>query len=301
VVIFGGQMRPTGDQPFRPTARLDQLLIGREGLGDFFLSQNQLKNIPEAARARTVLALAVRPIYAFGGAGDAGQPLDTVVRIDTGSSTPMAMLATTGTMVRTMSAPRVGHTATTIVQAATNTEQAHTFVLVHGGAPPGGSVADLFDPTSETFRAPPTGAGPGRRDHAALLLPGSPSRVLVLGGAGDDDVARGDSLLFDPVTGYSPGPINLKTPRHSFTAFIVSDDLVVVGGFGADGKPVASAEIYNVKTLSFVAEVPAVGRGRATASVLANLSAIVIGGQESADDPSLSSGAVEVYQPLRPQ
>jgi hypothetical protein len=265
----------------------------------------------ELARSRVVLAQSRGPIYAFGGVGPAGQPLDTVVRIDPNNAAnriallPPSGMSPSGMMlIRTMSAPRDGHTATPFSRVMSGSGLQLNQVLVFGGAPAGGSVADLFDQSNETFTTL-TGAGTGRRDHAAILLQEAPLRVLVIGGAGDDGMPRGDSLLYaaaaDLTSAFTTGPINLKTPRQGFAAFIVRDDLVVVGGFGAGGAPIATAEIYNSKTLAFVAEIPAVARGRASVTVLPNLSVVIAGGQVSAAPGADGSGAIEIYQPLRAQ
>jgi hypothetical protein len=126
---------------------------------------------------------------------------------------------------------------------------------------------------------------------------GGQSRILIVGGRADDDTPRGDSLLYDPATQrFAPGPITLRTPRSNFAAFTVGSDLVIAGGLGAGGQPLANAEIYALADLSFAAEIPAVPRANATVTALPNISVLVLGGT-AADS---SSSAIEIYQPRQP-
>jgi hypothetical protein len=74
-----------------------------------------------------------------------------------------------------------------------------------------------------------------------------------------------------------------------------------MGGIGADGKPVATAEIHDLggapeDKIPFAAEIPALPRSRAAVGLLSNLSMAIVGGE--GPDGS-SSSAVEIYQPRR--
>jgi hypothetical protein len=301
VMVFGGSSAPAPGGALEITAKLDKLALLRTGLGSFAVQQLASPREPaiELARSRMALALSGRPVYAFGGLNADGNPLASVIRIDPSNATdPVVPLVDAPPVVRTMSAPRVGHTATPFTRLDGNTPRAT--VLVYGGAPPGGPVADLFDQTTDGFM-PITGGGTGRSDHAALALT-DPVRVIVIGGLGEDGMPRGDSVVYDAtMKSFSPGAITLRTPRHGFACFIVGNDLVVAGGFGADGKAIANAEIYAIKNnLGFVAEIPAAARGRASVTVLPNLSVVIAGGQTGAGDMAAASNAIEVYQPLPP-
>jgi hypothetical protein len=299
VYLFGGlaQSLTVG-----PTSRLDVFQLARSDLTSFAPTEIFPYSLAPAARRQAVLAAADHLAVAFGGLGDADTDvLDSVVILYPGSgSMPLSVPAPR------MSAPRRGHTATPVMAGSAK-------VLVYGGAPPGGSVADLFDPLAmggPTFPALPERpellpAGTGRKDHAALEITigaAAQKQVLIFGGVNDAGAPRADSLLFDPATlKFKPGPLQLKTPRSRFATFMIDKDLVVVGGIGADGKHLASAEIHDLgslpdEKLPFVAELPALPRARATAGFLSNLSVAIIGG-ESADG---SSSAVEIYQPRQP-
>jgi hypothetical protein len=297
VMVFGGRGSDPG--AVATSARLDYFQIGRRELNTFQIAaQDGAMGPADTARSRAVMVQVVRPVFAFGGLGLDDQALDTVVNIDPQARPGAPVELATRPMGETrevtrMSAPRVDHTASLVTVPGTTPR---SYVLVFGGAPPGGPVADLFDPADQTFPAlDRTGAGPGRKHHAALTVTvGADARLLLLGGQGDDGAPRGDSVLFDPATrSFAPGPITLRTPRYGFTAFVVGNDLVVMGGVGADGKRLATGEVYDAKALSYVGEIKGEARSGAIASPLPNLTVMLIGGVTDAS----SSSAIEIYQP----
>ena len=309
VFIFGGRGRDAGS--VSTSARLDVVRVGRRPLSNFEIADDLgVQGPPETARSRAVMVQAGRPQFVFGGVDADDIPLDDVVNIDLQGRPTEPIIRVTHSVSGAaeplrMSAPRVGHSASLVTVPAVEAMgsvaaiPARSQVLVFGGAPAGGSVADLFDAQTQTFvpvdRAT---AGTGRRDHAALAVTmGGLNRLLILGGRGDDGAARGDSLLYDPATQrFTAGPINLRTARSNFTVFTVGSDLVVVGGLGPDRQPLPNAEIYALGDLSFVGVIPAAARANATATPLANVSVLVLGGT-TADS---SSSAVEIYQPRLP-
>jgi hypothetical protein len=299
IQIFGGLAQ---SMTVGVTSRLDVFQLVRDNVTSVAYTEILPFIGMAAARRKTVLAAADHLTVAFGGLGDTdADVLDSVVILYPASG---AATAVTVAAPR-MSAPRRGHTATTVTSPT-------SMVLVYGGAPPGGQVADLFNPLATggpTFPALPEKpellpAGTGRRDHAALevnLGPTAQKKVLIFGGVDDAGLPRADSILFDPATlKFSAGPLQLKTARSQFAAFIIDKDLVVVGGIGADGKPIATAEIHDLSKVNedkvvFAAEIPASPRARATVGILSNLSVAVVGGE----GPDGSTNAVEIYQPRR--
>ncbi len=308
IYVFGGLSQSNVSEAPVTSAQLDLFAVGRQGFSSFFLQMAPPYDGGMAlARKRTVMAASVRPVFAFGGLDAADQPLDSVIVIDVDArpSSPVALSP------RKMAAARVGHTATSVASSDTWGN-----ILVYGGAAAGLPVAELFDPMKEdwipldlTAAGSPDPAavgqpghpGTARRDHVAIALPAAAeARVLILGGL---DVAvapgtqpRGDSLIYFPAQRrFGPGPVTLRHPRTGFAAFVINDDLVVAGGYGPDGRLLDNAEIYDVKTWELVAETPAVPRARATATVLPNLSVVLLGG----DTEGSSSNAVEIYQPRR--
>ena len=314
VMVFGGRGRDPSTYA-QTGARLDYFQIGRRELNTFEVAVDRGFNGPaETARARSVLVQAGRPVFAFGGLDVNDAPLDTVVNIDPDSRPTSAIELATRAMGMTreltrMSAPRVGHTANLVstpgmaATATTPMVAAQTLVLVFGGAPAGGAIADLFNPVDQTFLplADLAPAGTGRSQHAALNVTiGDQTRLLLLGGQNIDGSPRGDSILYDPITRtFAPGPVTLKTPRYAFSAFVIGNDLVVAGGIGADGKRLATAEVYDAKTFALVSEQKAEARSGATATPLPNLTMMLLGGTTDTSTPAVtsSSAAIEIYQP----
>jgi hypothetical protein len=314
IYIFGGLVREGSTE--RLTSDLFIGTMARDGLAQYFMN---LKPVPHMGvvtpRRRAVMAAAGRFVVAFGGyGGDPEAPLDSFVLMDPDASpaTPVVMQVTVNDQQGSrivplrMSATRVGHTATTVTIKGRMNEPVPS-ILVFGGAPPGGSVADLVDPNSPAapvaFSEPPP-AGAGRRDHAALEVTVGTSaekQVLILGGIGDDGKPRADSLLFDPLLKkFVPGPVTLKLARSSFAAFVVDKDLVVVGGLGADGKPIANAELHDTSRWTHVADLQAVPRFGASASLISNKSVAIVGGRGDGEEARSSSREIEIYQPRQP-
>ncbi len=316
VYMFGGLAQTSIMEEPKLSSQMDVFAVGRELFSSFFLA-----SIPPAQggdgcpRRQTVLATTPKPVFAFGGLDAGNNALDTIVSMDPDTSPQMPVNVLTKTppggmaMPFKMAAPRVGHTANSVASS-----EAWGNILIYGGAPEGGPVAELLDPMTLNWLSIDTSAngvmggppaapgqsghpGTGRRDHVALPVTASgEARILILGGRGDDKLPRGDSLFYVPARRrFEPGPIMLKTPRRSFSAFVINDDLVVAGGYGAGDQLVDTAEVYDTKSWTMVAEMPAVPRAGATATSLPNLSVVVLGGA-TADS---ASNAVEIYQPRK--
>jgi hypothetical protein len=309
VMLFGGRGRDPANAA-QTGARLDYFQIGRRDVNTFEVAVDRgVTGPPETARSRSVMVQVGRPVFAFGGVDINDTPLDTVVNLDPdGRPTSPVELATRMVgMTREptrMAAGRVGHTASAVStpgMAATPTTSmipAQTLVLVYGGAPAPAPIADLFNPADQSFLPLDLGAaGTGRKLHAAVTVTVvDQTRLLLLGGQADDGSPRGDSILYDPITkGFSAGQLTLRTPRYAFTAFVIGNDLVVAGGIGADGKHLATAELYDAKSLVFQSELKAEARSGATATPMPNLTMMLVGGRTD----SGSSAAIEIYQPRR--
>jgi hypothetical protein len=113
---------------------------------------------------------------------------------------------------------------------------------------PAAPWAELYDPTSNTFR--PTGSPKTARDNfTATLLPGG--RVLIAGGSKHNDfpsfspAALASAELYDPTDGTFRPTGTMTVARDGHTATLLSDGRVLVAG-GASTF-VASA-IYTIRT-----------------------------------------------------
>ena len=317
IYLFGGLSQTDITKPPQLSSQLDVMAVGREVFSSFFLASiPSLDGLEGSHRKRTVLAttprrdVATDPVFAFGGLDAAEMPLDSIVMLDVSSTQQVPVSLVTKSK---LSAPRVGHTANTVATSETMGN-----ILIYGGAPAGGTVADLFDPMAQTMLAfdvstdgggngppappgQPGHPGTGRRHHVALSVNvGGENRILVLGGLADDGSPRDDSLFYVPARRrFEPGPIKLKVARSSFVAFVINDDLVVAGGQGAGNALLDSAEVYDTKSWTLIKEMPAVPRAGATATSLPNLSVVVLGGATKEASGDSASNAVEIYQPRK--
>ena len=307
--VFGG-LAADDMNVISPSKHLDLMTVGRQTFATFLLPDlrplspdKAAPADPELARAGSVFAAAGPRHIAFGGLDQARQPLASVVVVE-----ESAIGVSVTSAHPPMAAARVGHTATTDLTTVSSASLTEVWgrILIYGGAAPGAPVAELLNPKAQMwlpaidFKAAGP-AGTGRRDHQALTLPTKTDKdaaqILILGGRDDANHVRGDSVICVPAEARcGPSPLVLQIPRSSFGAFLLKDDLVVIGGIGADEMPVGTAEIYNANTLAFVKTLPAVARAVPAITTLPSLAAVILGGEAA----GLGVTAVEIYQPTLP-
>src|SRR2546426_3039919 len=150
----------------------------------------------------------------------------------------------TGTMVT----PRQNHTATAF--------SACEVLVVGGDLGTDHSIqatALLYEIGLGTWRNAGT-MHASREFHTATLLPPSQptgaSKVLVVGGIGNDGVPLATAEVDDPLANFNTGVWSLtgsmSTARYAHTATLLSSGKVLVaGGIDASGAPLASAELYD--------------------------------------------------------
>jgi hypothetical protein len=285
VLIFGGEVT-VGTDPPAPSAQLDVVKIERTDFDAFTASL--LFREPTMAGLARIAPVMVYTDAAYAIGGRAGAPLDTIAVINPDLDDGFRLLP------QHMAGPRDGHTAT-VVNISGGRD-----VLIFGGAPTGVAVAEVLSPPGPMLINPTGDDGGARRDHGAVLLPPG-DRVLILGGRGDAGV-RGDTVLYQAGSHtLAPGPITLKRPRAEMAAFVVGDDLVVVGGVDNTGAFVTTAEVYSATTLQPKnLDVPCVGRSGAAVVVLPNHLAMLLGGTEADMKTGMpkASSVVETYQPI---
>jgi hypothetical protein len=182
------------------------------------------------------------------------------------------------TPVGDMRMARAGHSATPLPNGK---------VLITGG---GVADAEIFDPATNTFVA--AGGTSSSSVSTATILAGG--RVLVTGERTPDGSAAAAAELYDPATGTFTPTGTMVTPRFGYTATLLPDGTVLVGGgiiFVAGSQPgtsyivpVLASEIYNPATGSF-SPGPTMHQGRNahTATLLPDGSVLFVGSGPTAE------------------
>ena len=174
-------------------------------------------------------------------------------------------------------------------------------VLVAGGSTGDGGLvlatAELYDPQLGSW-APTGSMNEAHYSHTATLL--ADGRVLVTGGSGWSQF-MGSSELYDPTSGTWTATGGLIDARLGHTASLLPDGTVLVAGGigdgGCCGLALRSAEIYEPGTGTWAQGAwMAQGRGRHSATTLADGAVLVAGGRDDGDHVLASA---EIYDARR--
>ena len=185
-----------------------------------------------------------------------------------------------------------GHSATLLLDGR---------VLVAGGSTGDGGLvlatAELYDPQLGSW-APTGSMNEAHYSHTATLL--ADGRVLVTGGSGWSQF-MGSSELYDPTSGTWTATGGLIDARLGHTASLLPDGTVLVAGGigdgGCCGLALRSAEIYEPGTGTWAQGAwMAQGRGRHSATTLADGAVLVAGGRDDGDHVLASA---EIYDARR--
>lgn len=186
----------------------------------------------------------------------------------------------------TMETARSSHTATRLLDGKVLFTGG--IVGTQGEGPTG--LAELYDPSSETFSATGNMVDP-RFGHTATLL--DSGRILVAGGAdGMSVIPRAE--VYDPTTGLFSSSGKMTVPRLGHTAVLLpSGSVLVAGGVDDHLTTLSSAEIYDPTADTFTSIDsmlnPRIGH---TMTTLANGQVLITGGAGNLAeifDPDLNS------------
>ncbi len=149
----------------------------------------------------------------------------------------------------------------------------------------GCSTAELFNPVTNTSTATPNLAY--KRNNFTMVYNPSVNKVYVAGGAGITTCSSTGSLeIYDVASNtWSTGaPLNTAAPRYKATSMLLPGGKVMIaGGIGCNGEPLASAEIYDPASNSWtVTNMPGAIQvsnsvGTVRSELLSNGKALVMG------------------------
>ena len=151
------------------------------------------------------------------------------------------------------------------------------------------NVAELFDPTTNTF----TATGPmhtARSSHIAVLLPNG--KVLVAGGTNASNMDEGSAELYDPSAGTFTTTGSM-TPRANAAAAVLPNGKVLVIGGGAPQLNVA--QLYDPAAGTFSTILPMLSARADFPAVLLNDGTVLATGGFNA--PNVITNA-EIYYPV---
>lgn len=202
---------------------------------------------------------------------------------------------------------RVAHVATLLNGAVVAGPQADQILLTGGDQFSNAGTAELYNPSTNTFRATGNMLTP-RTQHTAQLIShcgcAQDGKVLVVGGYNNQSKVLASAEIYDPVTETFKPVGSMHTPRFRHTATLLNDGTVLITGglsqFAAlpdnINPALDSAEIYDPKTGKFTLLRAKMHSHRAahSATLLRDQTVLIAGGQ---DDHFLIENTAEIYNP----
>jgi hypothetical protein len=172
--------------------------------------------------------------------------------------------------------------------------------ILFGGLPINSTAPVAERLVGQAFSAYDLGAQPNRTGATATQL--HDGRVLVLGGHDDSGAVLATGFVITPGTPaqVTALPTALSTPRDGHSATLLANstfDLLVCGGLGQDGKPIASCDVLDGSSLAIKSTIPlGLARTQLSATLLETGNVLLAGGLDPSGAPS---GVIEIYTPTR--
>jgi hypothetical protein len=237
--------------------------------------------------AHTASRLADGTVLLAGGAGQGGLVLTSAELYDPSADvfTPVSGQLTTA---------RVAHTAALLGDGR---------VLIAGGSSGGGTVqeavasAEVFDPATGAFT--PTGSemASKRVQHTAVTL--ADGRVLIAGGRDENETPLASAEVYDPATDrFEAVEGGMLGARYGHSAVLLESGAVLLAGGYDETGTLASAELYNPRTGSFVEATP-MTRDRAyhRATLLGSGEVLISGGEFLTGGTAWQLETAEIFTP----
>jgi len=189
--------------------------------------------------------------------------------------------------------PRVDFTATLLSNGK---------VLIAGGFNDTTSLAsaEIFDPADNSFTLLSSVMTSPRSEHTATLL--QDGSVLIAGGNSVNNATTlttvGTAEIFHPTTNtFSGTQSGMNTPRADHHADLLPNGKVLItGGFGGNGNPLASAELYDPALLTFTVTGSMATARLYHASALLNTGKVLVAGGQITSGGATTATA-ELYDP----
>jgi N-acetylneuraminic acid mutarotase len=217
-------------------------------------------------------------------------------RTSTGQQTASAEIydpsADTWTLVASMANAR--ENPATVVLPNGKVLVAGGYAIV-GGAGSDSILAEIYDPSTDTWNAAASLQSPHTAPAAAILLPNG--KVLVAGGSSSGALV-GSTELYDPTSNSWVSVGSIATPRrYNGGGLLGNGTVIIVGGVDAGNAALSSAEIFDLSIGAWAsAAAMSTPRDGFQSSVLANGRILVIGGMYDTN-PSNYLGSCETYDP----
>jgi hypothetical protein len=158
------------------------------------------------------------------------------------------------------------------------------------------ATAEVYDPTTGTFRVTGSMSTPHRGHTATLLQDG---RVLVVGNGGESSPSGTAADLYDPATGKFSKTGSMKSGRWLHTATLLQDGRVLIlGGRSPRDSVRATAELYDPRSGAFSAAGSMhEGRQQHTATLLPDGRVLIAAGYWSDGQKWRVLSSTEMYDP----
>jgi hypothetical protein len=199
---------------------------------------------------------------------------------------PITIVSTGFASIGDMSVPRSGHTGTLLADGR---------VLVAGGTDDSTHSAELFDPSTGSFKPVSGSMVHTRMGHGAALFPDG--KVLIVGGGDSNGVLFQTAELFDPASQTFTATGDLRQVRSNASATLLpGGKILIAGGQDSQGTLLSTSELYDPATGTFNLTGNMLSpRAQHTATLLTNGKVLMVGGGHGMNSAEIFDPATGVF------